>query len=375
MNIQNDGSAVVYCEGAFNTPNGKTAHGLVRYTQRYNVLSVIDSTNSGKNACTLMGIKNSVIPIVADLEEAVKQSKESGTDLTHFVIGLAPDGGRLDEKARSAVIQAIKLGFNVDSGLHDYLSEDDEIKKLAKDKKVVLRDIRKPKPAKSLHFFTGKIEEVQSVIIAILGTDSAVGKRTTARLLVEALIEEGYKAELIGTGQTSWLQGTKYCIILDSIINDFVTGEIEHIIHKAWTAEKPHFIVLEGQGSLLNPAYPGGFELLAAGRPDMIILQHAPARMYYDGFPDYVIHPLHKQIKALELVSSKQVVAVTVNHENMTPAEVDKFCRQIIMDHDIPAYDVVRNGAQKLAKYIGNISTRITEKKIRFRRRMVSVNE
>ena len=30
-----DGRALVYCEGAFNTPNGKTAHGLVRFTERY----------------------------------------------------------------------------------------------------------------------------------------------------------------------------------------------------------------------------------------------------------------------------------------------------------------------------------------------------
>jgi uncharacterized NAD-dependent epimerase/dehydratase family protein len=322
-----------------------------------------------------MGIKNSRIPILANLAEAVKYAKDCEKELTHFVIGLAPDGGKLDDTTRKAIIEAIKLGLNVDSGLHDYLSEDSDIKKIAKEKKVVLRDIRKPMPVKSLHFFTGKIEEVQSVIIAVLGTDSAVGKRTTARLLVEALKEDGYKAELIGTGQTSWLQGTKYCIILDSIINDFVAGEIENVIYKAWKEEKPHFIVLEGQGSLMNPAYPGGFELIAAGRPDMIILQHAPERMYYDGFPDYIIHPLHKQIKALEMVSGKHVVAVTVNHENMTSAEVDKFCRQIIMDHDIPTYDVLQNGALKLAKYIANISTRLTEKKTRFRRRLVSVNE
>ncbi len=375
MSIQTEGTAVVYCEGAFTTSNGKTAHGLVRYTKRYNVMCVIDSLNSGKNAAVLVGKKDTDIPIVPNLKEAAKYAEESKMKLTHFVIGLAPDGGRLDEVTRQAILEAIQMGLNVDSGLHDYLSDDSEIKKLAKTRNVTLRDVRKPKPVKDLHFFTGKIEEVQSVIIAMLGTDSAVGKRTTARLLVEALIEEGYKAEMIGTGQTAWMQGTKYGIILDSIINDFVAGEIENAVHSAWINEKPHFIVLEGQGSLMNPAYPGGFELIAAGRPDMIILQHAPARMYYDGFPDHVIHPLHKQIKALELISGKQVVAVTVNHEDMTHVEVDKFCRQIIMDHDIPAYDVVQSGALKLAKYIANISNRITEKKIRFRRRMVSANE
>lgn len=38
-----DGTAIVYCEGAFNTTNGKTAHGLVRFTERYKVIAVIDS--------------------------------------------------------------------------------------------------------------------------------------------------------------------------------------------------------------------------------------------------------------------------------------------------------------------------------------------
>ena len=38
-----DGRALVFCEGAFNTPEGKTAHGLVRFTERYEVLGVIDS--------------------------------------------------------------------------------------------------------------------------------------------------------------------------------------------------------------------------------------------------------------------------------------------------------------------------------------------
>ena len=42
-----DGNAIVYCEGAFGTPNGKTAHGLVRRSGRYRILSVVDSRHGG----------------------------------------------------------------------------------------------------------------------------------------------------------------------------------------------------------------------------------------------------------------------------------------------------------------------------------------
>ncbi len=90
-----------------------------------------------------------------------------------------------------------------------------------------------------MHFFSGKIEKVKCPKIAILGTDSAIGKRTTAWLLVHAFRKRGKKVEMIGTGQTAWLQGAKYSIVLDSLVNDFVSGEIEHAIHQAWKNEKP----------------------------------------------------------------------------------------------------------------------------------------
>ncbi len=129
---------------------------------------------------------------------------------------------------------------------------------------------------------------------------------------------QGHSAELIGTGQTAWMQGARYSIVLDSLINDFVAGEIEHAVCRAWNEQRPDVIVIEGQGSLMNPAYPGGFEIMAAGRPDVIVLQHAPARKEYDGFPGYPLHPLGQQIQAIEMISGKPVVAITVNHENLS---------------------------------------------------------
>ncbi|HXV77819.1 MAG TPA: DUF1611 domain-containing protein, partial [Candidatus Polarisedimenticolaceae bacterium] len=274
-----EGRAVVYCDGAFGTTNGKTAHGLVRRSRRYAVGSVIDSRHAGRDAGELLDGKPAGIPIVATLEAALGRDRP-----THFVIGLAPDGGRLDPAARSAVCRAIDAGLNVDSGLHDFLCEDDEIAALARRRGVRLRDVRKPPPRAELHFFDGrKIGQVEALRVAVLGTDSAVGKRTTAWILVDALTDAGHPAEMIGTGQTAWLQGSRYGIVLDSLVNDFISGEIEHAIWSCWTERRPRVIVLEGQGSLMNPAYPGGMELLAAGRPHVVVLQHAPRRTHYDG--------------------------------------------------------------------------------------------
>lgn len=347
-----EGNAIVYCEGAFLTPNGKTAHGLVRRTERYNVLSVVDSTNARKDAGLLLGEKQAGIPVHSDITESFDHFSALGHKPTHLVIGLAPDGGRIDNRTKNDIKEAIKLGLNIDSGLHDFLTEDAEISQMATENKVELRDIRKPPPRNCLHFFSGKIEEVDSLIVAVLGTDSAIGKRTTAWLLKDALAKKACSTEMIGTGQTAWMQGVSYGIILDSLINDFVSGEIEHAVWQAWQETHPDVIIIEGQGSLMNPAYPGGFEILAAGRPDVIVLQHAPGRKEYDGFPGYALHPLDKQIQAIQLISEKPVVAITINHEGLDKRNISSVCDEISRSVLLPTYDILLQGADGLADVI-----------------------
>ena len=352
MNINTampEGNAIVYCQGAFNTPNGKTAHGLVRFTRRYRVLSVVDDQWAGRDAGQVLDGRPSGIQISNSVEQAVDRFRGSGTPATHLVVGLAPDGGRLDPEAKEAVRSALLLGLDVDSGLHDFLSEDHELADLARKQGRTIRDVRKPPARSGLHFFSGKIETVGALKIAVLGTDSAVGKRTTAWLLVQELEQRGIRAEMIGTGQTAWMQGARYSLILDSLVNDFVSGEIEHALWSAWDQVRPRVIVVEGQGSLMNPAYPGGFEILAAARPDAVVLQHAPARHDYDGFPGYPLHPLDRQIQAIELVSGRPVKAVAVNHESLALEDIPGVCDQITRQTGLPAFDVLADGAGALA--------------------------
>ena len=349
MKMDQKDPALVYCQGAFNTPNGKTAHGLVRFTERYQVLAVIDEKYANQDAGEVLDGISRKIPVIGSLDEALRNLQVRPT---HFVIGIAPDGGRLSTGAREDVIDAIKHGLHIHAGLHDFLSGNRKMKQLAEEYGVELKDIRKPPDRKFLHFFSGKIEEVSALKIAVLGTDSAVGKRTTAWKLVHALSDSGTRAEMVGTGQTAWLQGARYCIVMDSLVNDFVSGELEHAVWQAWDKERPEVIVVEGQGSLLNPAYPGGYEILAATRPDIVILQHAPFRSDYDGFPGYPIDPLPKQIAAIELISGKPVAALTLNHENMSEAEVVHYLDFIGRTLGLPAYDVLMHGAAGLAETV-----------------------
>lgn len=347
-----DGKALVYCDGAFNTPNGKTAHGLVRFTERYEVVGILDATYAGQDAGEVLDGKPNGIPIFKDFDAAIEKLRSKNNVPKSLVIGLAPDGGRLPNEAKATIKKALQMGWNVDSGLHDFLTNDAVLMQIAAENNCRIRDVRKTPDRDKLHFFMGDIEKVDCLKLAVLGTDSALGKRTTAWLLVHGFQKSGLKAEMIGTGQTAWMQGAKYSMVMDSCINDFVSGEIEHAVVSAFKNEKPDVIVIEGQGSLMNPAYPGGFEILAAGRPDYVVLQHAPKRQEYDGFPGYKMHSLKEQINAIEVISGKKVIAITVNHEDMVEDEILEACKQITLDTKLPAFDVLKYGVEGLIEIL-----------------------
>ena len=115
-----DGDAIVYAEGVFNTSVGKTAHGLIRFTSRYNILSVVDSTQAGKDAGMVLNGVNSGIPIYKDITEAIYQATSKGEIPKYFVIGIAPGGGRLDNTTRIDIKKAIMYRLNIDSGLQTF---------------------------------------------------------------------------------------------------------------------------------------------------------------------------------------------------------------------------------------------------------------
>src|SRR5262249_22508381 len=152
------------------------------------------------------------------------------------------------------------------------------------------------------------------------------------------LEERGVRAALVGTGQTAWMQGAPYSLVLDSLVNDFVSGEIEHQVLRA-TADGNEGVVVEGQGCLTHPAYPGGFEILAGAQPQAVVLQHAPARAHHDGWPGFPIAGPEKERTLLELLGPAKVVAVTLNHEGLTRDDVLRHARDIESRLGLPCCD------------------------------------
>ena len=118
-----EANAIIYCEGAFATTNGKTAHGLIRRSRRYRILSVVDSSQSGSDAAELLDGIARQIPIHASLTQAVESARLEGHPATHLIVGIAPDGGRLSEEARTDIKSALGLGLSVVCGLTAYRTE------------------------------------------------------------------------------------------------------------------------------------------------------------------------------------------------------------------------------------------------------------
>lgn len=312
-------SAVVYCEGNFAQIDGKTANGLVRHSEAYRILSVIDSTYGGQDSGSVLNNTMNHIPIFGDLDAAVDHQTAIPDTL---IYGMAPSTGRLSPADRSVVLKAIALGMNIVSGLHEYLSDDEEIATAASERNATIRDIRKPKPSKDMRLFDGSVSGVKALRIAVLGTDCAIGKRTTATVLARALNAKGIKTVLVGTGQTGLMQGAKYGIAMDAVPPQFCCGELEGAIVAASDAEQPNVILIEGQGALSHPAFCTSAFILRGSQPDAVILQHAPKRVHRCDFPNMPMPSPASEIALIEAFADTKVIGITLNHEGMSEAEI-----------------------------------------------------
>lgn len=337
--------AIILAEGVYGSTNGKTAHGLVRYSKRYEIVAVIDSEFAGMDAGFVLDGKIRNIPVFSTVEETLHLKPEV------LIVGAATDGGYLPKNYRPYISKAISYGMNIVSGLHEFLSDDPEFSVLAKAMGVEITDVRKMF-LKKQEFFTGEIENVKAIKVAVLGTDSAIGKRTTTIMLTETLKEMGYSAIFVGTGQTGWMQGAEYCALIDAMINDFVAGGIESEVVRAWKEHHPDFILIEGQGGILHPAYPGGFEIIAAARPEAIVLQHAPKRLFYDGFEKYPIPDVKKFMDIIEILSGHPIVGITLNTERMAEFEVPYYIQDYEERYKVPVDAPLYSGVSKIARAI-----------------------
>lgn len=242
----------------------------------------------------------------------------------------------------------MKKGMNIVNGLPEFFTDNEEYMQKASKYGVQINDIRKPPARKDLHIFKGLISKLKTPVITVFGTDCAVGKRTTTVKLVNALRQKGLKAAFIATGQTGILQGSKYGLAIDVLTSGFATGEVEHAILDAQAKENPDIIVVEGQGALSHPAFTSSSAILRGAMPNAVILQHPPKRINHCDYPNIPMPTLESEIELIEVFSKTKVIAITLNHEDMTDDEVKNKIFEYEYRYELPTTDVLKFGCEKL---------------------------
>jgi uncharacterized NAD-dependent epimerase/dehydratase family protein len=343
-------SALILTNGLLATDDAKTAHGLIRRSNRFKIVGVIDPLNSGRDAGEVLDDRRRNIPVYASIAEFVE---ETNLRPDYAIVGVALSGGKLPADWHKILLEAIDYRINIINTMHNPISEIPVLQEAARNNGVQIKDLRKPKPIEQLHFWNGEIYKVNTPKIAVLGMDCSIGKRTTCCLIEETCRKNGIRTEMIYTGQTGWLQGYRHGFIFDATLNDFVSGELEHAILECARQSSPDLILIEGQSGMRNPSGPCGSEIIVSANAKGIILQHAPFRTHYEELENLGcrLPDVADEIELIKMYGAK-TLAVSLNGEGGTAEELIRYQDELAQRLGLPVIRPLQEGVEGLLPVI-----------------------
>jgi uncharacterized NAD-dependent epimerase/dehydratase family protein len=326
---------LVLAEAKSGDPHyGKTARGVIAYSP-HPVVAVLDSTRAGE---TMDGI-----PVVGSVNDALCFNP------TTAIVGVATQGGRFPPAWRELLKSAISKGLDVESGLHEFISDDAELADLAARHRVELRDLRKPPPGLSVP--TGENLQVPATIVLTVGSDCAIGKKTVAVELDLEARKQGLKSVFVPTGQTG-IAIAGWGIAVDAVIADFLAGAAEWLVVEG-ARRGGDLLFVEGQGSLVHPAYSGvTLGLVHGSAPHLFVLCHKAGSTEVEGFPGHPLPSLSNLVELHERISlparRARVAAIALNTAHLDDAEARTAIAGAAEETGLPTDDPVRFGAGRL---------------------------
>jgi D-glutamate N-acetyltransferase len=314
---------------------GKTMRGVVRYASDPTV-AILDSERAGES--------HEGVPIVGTVAEALH------FEPTTALVGVATQGGRFPPAWRDLLRQAVAAGLDLENGLHEYLTEDEELVELARQHGVELRDLRKP-PA-GLNVPTGANLGLDSRILLTVGSDCAIGKMTVALELDREARRRGLKSVFVPTGQTG-IAIAGWGISVDAVVSDFTAGAAEKLVVEG-ASRGGEVLWVEGQGALLHPAYSGvTLGLIHGSAPHAFVLCHLAGSTEIEGFPGHSLRTLPDLIELHERIAlparPAKVAAIALNTRHLDEAAARSAVADAAQETGLPADDPVRFGAGGLA--------------------------
>jgi len=337
----------VLAEGSFNATDAKTAVGVLRYRPE-EVVAVIDSTRAGRTAQSCAGVGGD-IPVVADLEAAAAFEPDG------LLLGTAPQGGALPSSWRGVVAEALMRGWDVLSGLHVFLADDDELATLAAAKGCRILDVRRAPESRPLA--ARRAADVDALVVLTVGSDCNTGKMTTALQLRDELKRKGASVAFVATGQTGIFVADSG-VAIDAVPSDFVAGVVEQLVCDA--ARDADIVLVEGQGALHHPAYSGvALSLLHGACPDSLVLCHQVGRTHLrisDAGPAPRIKSLSELVRDHERAASwmhpARVVGIALNTMTVNEVEGRRAVEHAQQLTGLPVVDPVRFQAEPIASLL-----------------------
>jgi uncharacterized NAD-dependent epimerase/dehydratase family protein len=322
-------------EGFSHDPHyGKTMRGIIRYGPDP-VVAILDSARVGET--------HDGIPIVGDVEGALR------FDPTVAVVGVATQGGRFPPAWRELLKSCIAGGLDVESGLHEFISDDLELAELARRHGVELHDLRKP-PA-GLSVPTGANLQVDAKIVLTVGSDCAIGKKTVAVELDRGARERGLESVFVPTGQTG-IAIAGWGIAVDAVVADFLAGAAERLVVEG--AERGgKLLFVEGQGSLVHPMYSGvTLGLVHGSAPHLFVLCHVAGSTEIEGCVGHPIPSLADLVELHERIAlprrPAKVACIALNTSRISETEAREAIAAANAETGLPADDPVRFGSSRL---------------------------
>jgi uncharacterized NAD-dependent epimerase/dehydratase family protein len=329
---------LILAEGFSADPHyGKTMRGVLRY-RRDDVVAILDSERAA-------GDTEDGVPVVQTLDEALPLEPNTA------LVGVATQGGRFPPAWRDLLRSCIEHGLDIENGLHEFLSEDRELRDLAARHGSELRDLRRA-PA-DLSTATGANLEVDATIVLAVGSDCAIGKMTMALELDLEARRRGLRSVFVPTGQTG-IAIAGWGIAVDAVVADFVAGAAERLVVEG-ASRGGELLWVEGQGAILHPVYSGvTLGLYHGSVPHLLLLCHEAGRTEIEGVGGgpHRIPPLRELVelhKRLALPARPaRVAAVALNTRSLDEAAARAAIAAAEDETGLPADDPVRFGAGKL---------------------------
>ncbi|WP_147127042.1 N-acetyltransferase DgcN [Shimia ponticola] len=263
-----------------------------------------------------------------------------------LVIGVANRGGVISEAWKEVLREAIRMGYDIASGLHNLLRDENDLVAEAKRAGTQLHDVRVPSVAYPI---ANGIKRSGKRMLAV-GTDCSVGKMYTGLAVDAEMRKRGMKSTFAPTGQTGILV-TGRGVPLDAVIADFMAGAVEWLTPDN---DDDHWDLIEGQGSLFHVSYSGvTMALIHGGQPDALVLSHEPTRAHMRGLPGYTLPTLEAlrdtALPLARIANPKcQVTGVSINTQHLGEDEAISLCEKVEKEMGLPTVDPFRHGAGRL---------------------------